>query len=527
MIIKRVEFGDDARQKLINGINKIADAVKSTLGGGGKTVLIESENTTGGLIITKDGVTVARNIVLPDSVENAAVALVRQAAEKSLSGSQDGTSTAILLTQALILEASKKIQGRMNTAEVIRALRRCCDAVVAELRKHSKKVGTNDLRYVSRVACNGDIESGDMIASAYEKIGGNGVVLSERSNSDKTYVDVIQGMRIARGWSNKYFVTDSVRGECVMENPYILLCGKKIMTIASIEHLLTPAISSGKGILIIGDIDERPMKALCANKMNGNISVCVIMPPDNMIRRDMVMEDIAAATGGRYWGEEDGDIENMQVSDLGTCDKIVVSIDKTILMASKDFDVSKRKVEIEEAMKLDENIGNLPFFRERLSNLNGGIGVIYVGAVSDIEMKERKDRIDDAVGAVSAALEEGILAGGGVALLDISYTMDWGKTEIERVAWHIMKEAIRYPYNQILENAGYVAPIEGVSPTASFKRNFGTDVVSGKAGNMFKLGIIDPCKVTIGSLVNAVSVATTIMGTNCIITNMRENESLK
>lgn len=529
MIIKRVEFDKEARAKLIRGINVMGDAVKSTLGGAGRTVLIESENTTGGLIITKDGVSVARSIVLADSVENAAVNLMKQAAEKSVNVSGDGTSTSILLTQAIVNEGEKKIQGRMNVSEVIRAIRRCSEEVVNQLRKNSRTVqGYNDIKYVSRVACNGDIESGDMIAEAYEKIGGNGVVLSERSPSDKTYADVIKGMRIARGWASKAFVTDNVRGECIMENPYILLTGKKILTIQSIEHLLQPAVASGRPILIIGEVDEKPMKALCQNKLMGNISVCAIMPPDNMIRRDMVMEDIASATGGRYWGEDAGDIENMLLTDLGTCDKVVVSIDKTVLMASDAFDVSERKELIEEAMKLDENIGNLQFFKERLSNLSGGIGIIYVGAVSEIEMKERKDRIDDAVGAVSAALEDGILAGGGVALMDISQTMDWGKNEVERVAWHILKEAIQYPYKQILENAGYVAQTgDATNVKVEYKKNFGTDVISGKSGNMFKLGIIDPCKVTVGALVNAVSVATTIMSTNCIITNMREGDAQK
>jgi len=525
MIIKKLEFNDEARAKLISGIKKISDAVKSTLGGGGRTVLIESPNHIGGFVVTGDGVSVGREIFLEDATENLAVRMVLQASEKSNSTNSDGTSTAVLLTYAIVNEAYTKIQERMNVSEVTRAMRKCADEIIVQLRKSSRKVNINQLKYVARVACRGDIESGDMIASAYEKIGGNGIVLSERSVTDKTYSDVIKGMRIARGWANKAFVTDNVRGECIMENPYILLAGKKILTIQSIEHLLVPAISSGRPILIIAEIDDKPMMALCQNKLRGNISVCAIMPPDNMIRRDMLMEDIASATGGRYWGENDGDIENMPITDLGTCDKVVVSIDKTVLLASDTFDVSSRKEEIEEAMKLDENVGNLQFFKERLSNLNGGIGIVYVGAVSEVEMKERKDRIDDAVGAVSAALEEGILAGGGVALMDISQTMDWGKNEVERVAWHILKSAIQYPYKQILENAGYVAMTEDNGSSVQYKKNFGTDVISGKTGDMFKLGIIDPCKVTVSALTNAVSVATTIMSTNCIITNMREGDN--
>lgn len=528
MIIKQLEFDDVARAKLVSGIKKLSDAVKSTLGAGGRTVLIESPNHIGGFVVTGDGVSVAREIFLEDATENLAVRMVLQASEKSNSLNADGTSTTVLLTYAIMNEVAEKLKSRLNVSEVTRAIRRCSEEIINQLRKSSRKVNLNEIKYVARVACRGDIESGDMIAEAYEKIGGNGVVLSERSPSDKTYADVIKGMRIARGWASKAFVTDNVRGECIMENPYILLTGKKILTIQSIEHLLQPAVASGRPILIIGEVDEKPMKALCQNKLMGNISVCAIMPPDNMIRRDMVMEDIASATGGRYWGEDAGDIENMLLTDLGTCDKVVVSIDKTVLMASDAFDVSERKELIEEAMKLDENIGNLQFFKERLSNLSGGIGIIYVGAVSEIEMKERKDRIDDAVGAVSAALEDGILAGGGVALMDISQTMDWGKNEVERVAWHILKEAIQYPYKQILENAGYVAQTgDATNVKVEYKKNFGTDVISGKSGNMFKLGIIDPCKVTVGALVNAVSVATTIMSTNCIITNMREGDAQK
>jgi chaperonin GroEL len=523
MIVKEISF---SREKLISGIDKIANAVKSTLGARGMTVLIESENHIGGLTVTKDGVTVANSIVLMDPTENLAVSMMKQAADKTATVAGDGTTTAIVIAQAIIHSAESRLRDGINKTEVIRAIRRASDEVQKRLAKASRKVN-NNLPYVATISANNDREIGKIIADAHASVGRQGSVTVENSQTDKTYSEVTRGMRIDRGWTSKYFLTDQKKQEVVLERPYILISDKEIETLSGLEHILEPIIAQKRSLLIIAEVSEQVIQTLNVNKMRGVLKVCQIVPPNFGYRRGEVLEDIACATGGKYISDGTGDnFELVHLDDLGEADKVIIGRTHTTIMTSERFDVSDRVAMIEQEMLEQKTPGELSYLKERVGSLTGGVAVIYVGASSDIEQKELRDRVDDAVCATAAALEGGILPGGGVALMDLTVSMAWGTTECERVAWHILKDAMEAPFRQILTNSGMdhgkiMAEIRPMDPGT------GIDVVTGKIGNMVRMGIIDPAKVTINALANAVSVATTIMSTNCIITNVRANDSTK
>ena len=528
MIVKQLFFDQQGQKKLRNGIAKIAKAVGSTLGPRGKTVLLESEQHIGGISITKDGITVAKTINLFDPVENLAVQLVRQASDRTSTVAGDGTTTSVVLTEAIIEAADDIIEEEEhNRTEVIRNINKITDNIINHLEKKSKKVTDKLLNDVAAISANNDRELGDMIADAFKQVN---VVTVENSSTPVTYTDIIHGMKIDRGWSSKYFVTNEEKEECVLENPLVLLSDVEINNLQSIEAALVPVIKTGRPILIIGNLSANAMNALNLNVAKRNIKACHIQPPSMGWRKHDLMKDLSVVLGATYYSESTGDdLSLVEFDGFGKAGRVVVTKDRTIIMRHETSDDEAINEHLEALRKKYSETTvqyEREFLQERIANIDGGVGVIYVGANSDIEQKEKYDRVDDAVRAVSAALEEGILPGGGIALINAS---DRIKDDTEdpnyQAAVDILKTALVAPFSRIVENAGLerivvVQPIlnKGVD-------GFGYDVKNDKYGDMIKMGVIDPAKVTKNALKNAVSVATTILSTEVVITNMRTDES--
>ncbi len=526
MIVKQVSFDSEARQDLIDGINVLADAVKSTLGARGQTVLIESENHTKGITVTKDGVTVAKSINLLHPTQNLAVSMMKEAADKTAISAGDGTTTAIVITQAIVLEAQKRIKPHMNITDIIRAIQASSEYVVKELGKKAKKVNGKRLLDVATISSNNDKELGDIIAKAYQEVGDDGVVTVENARGAYTYSEITNGMKIDRGYSSKYFITDHKKAECVLHNPYVLVTDQEINHLTNIpEHVLKAVISSNRPLLIIGTLTPQALNSFNVNVAKGIIKGCSIIPPQFGWKSHELMEDIATATGATYFSEDTGDnLEVIQVSDLGKAKKAIISQEGTVLVKNdeQNIHVENRVADLWEEYETHTIEDQKEFLKERIAIMTGGVGVIHVGAKSDIEQKEKRDRVDDAVCATRAAIEQGILPGGGIALLEIASDLAGrGSSESERVANAILADAIKAPFRQILTNAGLDA--KDIEP--NLDPGVGYDVKADRYGNMIKLGIIDPMKVTKNALENAVSVATTIMSTNAIITNVRDYES--
>lgn len=519
MIVKEIHFGDNGQKKLKKGIKKIAGAVKSTLGARGRTVLIESEQHIGGLTVTKDGVTVAKSINLYDPTENLAVMMMRQAAERTATVAGDGTTTSIVLAEAIIDAADKYLSETDNVTEVIREINQISGQIVQKLDKKSKKLSGKKLIDVATISANNDKEVGKMIADAFSEVD---MVTVENSMTTSTYVEIIKGMKIDRGYSSRLFINDHKKQECVLDNPYILITDHEINNIQNLERILIPIVTQQKSLLIIGELGQNALNTLNANVAAGKIKACAIMPPSFGYRKKDLLEDLAVALGGVYYSEDTGDdLSLIDLDHLGRASKVIVSKGMTVFMhnASREEAITERVNELKEMRDDATSDEEKNFLNERIANLSGGVGVIYVGALSDIEQKEKKDRIDDAVCAVQAALEDGILPGGGVALLDIGLTVCIHNTAADK----IMGEALRAPFRQIVTNAGKNSDeILNARP-----HGYGYDVKGEQYGDMMKLGIIDPTKVTKNALLNAVSVATTIMSTNAIITNVRDYEGSK
>ena len=521
MIVKEISFDEEARDRLINGVNKIANAVKSTLGARGKTVLIESENHIGGVTITKDGVTVAKSIALMDPTEDLAVRIIREAAEKTATEAGDGTTTAIVLTQAIIDAAQQRIKKEMNLTDIIRNLQISTDIILKSLDKKKKKISAKKLIDVASISANNDKEIGSIIAQAYELVGINGVVTVENSDGSDTWFSTSEGMRIKRGYMSRYFITDQKTEECVLENPYIVVLNSTVENMSSIEHVLAEVLQTGKSLLIIGDVDTKVMNTLNLNKVRNGLKVCVIQPPEFGWKKDQLMEDIAIATGATYFSEDTGDnFQLVRLEDLGTARKVIVDSTNTVIVRKEDeFVNSALQSHIESLWEMHETSKDQEFIKKRIAMISGKIGVIHVGANSDIEQKEKKDRVDDAVCATRAALEDGILPGGGIALKEIADDLaKLGSGESQRVSMKIMESALKSPFNQILINAGLDPKL--IEPNLDLGNGY--DVKNDKYGNMIKMGIIDPCKVTKSAVRNAISIASTILSTNAIITNVRE-----
>jgi chaperonin GroEL len=516
MIVKEISFGKEGRDKLIKGVDAVANAVGSTLGARGRTVLIESEQHIGGITVTKDGVTVAKSVNLMDPAENLAVMIMREASEKTANSAGDGTTTSMVLAQSIIHEAMAQIEPSDNLTQVLRDIQEASVEVLAKLDEMSVEITDEKLESVATISANGDTDTGGIIADAYSKVGLTGVVTVEPSKDALTYSEIISGMKIDRGFASKYFVTDHKKQECVLEDPYILVTDQPISHINDIYPILEFILEGNRSLLIVGEIEENALNTLNANKIKAKLKVCSIIPPQFGYKKHQLMQDIAHATGAKYFSEQTGDnLALVSVDDLGRAKKVISGRFNTLLRdPGQQGDVEARVEELQEQLKVEESAIEKDFLKERIANLGGGVAVIYVGAQSDIEQKEKKDRVDDAVCAVRAALEEGILPGGGVALKDISRSID----SINK-GYSILKKSLMSPMAKILTNAGMSD--EEARKHLMLNDRAGVNVVSMAIADMMDMGIIDPTKVTKEAVRNAVSVATTLLSTDTVITNIR------
>jgi len=518
---KDLHFGKDGQSKLISGITKLSNAVKSTLGPMGNTVLIESPNHTHGITVTKDGVTVAKSIQLLDPVENLAVQMMKEAADRTASEAGDGTTTAIVLTEALVKKGVELIGTKDNKTEVLRELVTLTEGVIERLKERSEPVTDKKLLDVATISSNNDPEIGRIIADTYKAVGKNGIVTVEKSQTSDTTYETTQGIKIDRGYSSHLFVNNHKKDECILEDVHVLVSDSEINNILSIENVLKPIIAENKKLLIVAPCSQNVINTLAANVMKNNLKLCTIIPPNFGYKRHELMHDIALSVGATYFSESTGDdLSLMSFKDLGRASKIIVDRDHTIILKDDQSvdkgDIDKRVDELWEAHKLAAKKTDKEFITSRIASLTGGVGVIRVGGNTDLEQKELYDRVDDAVCAVRSALVEGILPGGGLALWEASEDIVKSKS----IAHAILGAALQSPLDQILTNAG----ITNWSPEIT-KQGHGLDVKNKKTGDMIKMGIIDPNKVTKTALQNAVSVAVTILSTNAIVTMARTYES--
>ena len=526
---KQLHFNKEGRQKLISGINKMASAVKSTLGPMGNTVLIESPEHTHGITVTKDGVTVAKSISLVDPVENLAVRMMKEAAEGTATIAGDGTTTAIVITEALVDAGITMIGKDYNKTEILRELTEYTQEIIQELGKISKPVTKKMLSDVASISANNDKKIGKIIADTYGKVGKNGIVTVEKSQTSETYNEVTDGLKIDRGYTSNLFVNNHKKDECILEDVHILVSDAEITNLLTIETVLKPIIQENKKLLIVAPCSNNVINTLAANVMKNSLKICNITPPSFGYKQHELMQDIALTVGATYFSEKTGDdLSIINFSDLGRASKVIVGGDSTIVIKDKEENedkVEERVQQLWEAHDLANKKPEKDFLLSRIASLTGGIGVIYVGGNTDLEQKELYDRVDDAVCAVRSALLEGILPGSGLALyrfyatfFDRAYNSKL--SESKKIACAILSNALRAPLKQILQNAGLeLDKIYNKEDTLAYTRGY--DIVSESYGDMFKMGIIDPMKVTKTALQNAVSVAVTILSTNAIVTMAR------
>jgi len=525
---KDLNFGEIGRNKLKSGITKISEAVKSTLGPRGNTVLIESPQHTSSITVTKDGVTVAKAVDLMDPVENLAVKMMKQAADKTASVAGDGTTTAIVLTEAIVKAGDKFMSDDHNRTEVLRELNRTKDYIVESLQKDSQELSTKKLQDVATLSANNDSFIGELIAKTYSEVGKDGIVTVEKSQSADTYYESTNGLKVDRGYSSELFINNHKKDECIFDDVRILTSDAEISNVLQIEAVLKPIISDGKKLLIIAPCSQNVINTLAANVMKNNLKICVIQPPNFGYKQHELMSDIAVAVGGKYFSEKTGDdLSLINFGDLGYASRVIVGRNSSVIIKDDNRtteDVQKRVNELWDAHAITEKKQDKEFVLSRIATLTGGIGVIHVGGDTDIQQKELYDRVDDAVCAVRSALEDGILPGGGVSLLHYAdyYKNKHSNDKNKNVAYQIMAQALTAPATQILANAGKdVKKIYKHLPPV----NHGYDVKKEQNGNLIEMGVVDPTKVTKNALINAMSVATTILSTNAIITMARSYET--
>jgi chaperonin GroEL len=526
---KDLVFAEEGRTKLIAGITKIAAAVKSTLGPSGNTVLIESPQHLHGITVTKDGVTVAKAVDLMDPVENLAVKMMKEAADKTATNAGDGTTTAIVLTEALVLGGLNSITPAVNRTEVLRSMMDISHKVVDKLRRRSKKVSSSMLVDIATISANNDRETGRIIAEVYKEVGRTGIVTVERSQTTETYAETTKGLKFDRGYMSPLFINDQKRDECVFEDTMVLVADIEIGNILQIENVLKPIIQEGKKLLVIAPCHVNVVNTIAANVMKNNLKICVVQPPSFGYKQHELMQDIAYSVGATYFSEKTGDdLSHINYADLGHAAKVVVSKDKTIILKSEaktnEEAIATRVAQLWDAHGEAKKKADKDFILERIASLTGGIGVIYVGGNTDLEQKELYDRVDDAVHAVRSALEEGILPGGGKALYETQVYDLLGDvlTKEQDIAASILDVALKAPLTQILANAG--RNVEDYY-TLDVADGHGLNLKTGDMGDLIKMGVVDPLKVTRSALQNAVSVATTILSTNAIITMARSYET--
>jgi len=525
---KDIKFDIDARDGLRRGVDALANAVKVTLGPKGRNVIISK--SFGAPQVTKDGVTVAKEIELADALENMGAQMVKEVASKTNDLAGDGTTTATVLAQSIVKEGLKNVAAGANPMDLKRGIDKAVEAIVANLSKQSKKVGdsSDKIKQVASISANNDETIGDLIATAFGKVGKEGVITVEEAKGTDTYVDVVEGMQFDRGYLSPYFVTDSEKMTADLEAPYILLFDKKISSMKDLLPVLEPVAQSGKPLLIIAeDVDGEALATLVVNKLRGSLKIAAVKAPGFGDRRKAMLEDIAILTGGTVISEERGfSLDNTTIDMLGTCEKVSIDKDNTTVVNGGGVgkNIKTRVNQIKSQIETTTSDYDKEKLQERLAKLAGGVAVLYVGAASEVEMKEKKDRVDDALHATRAAVEEGIVAGGGVALVRAKSVLSKVETENEDEATglQIVARAIESPLRTIVENAGGEGSVV-VAKILEGKADYGYDAKSEKYVEMFKAGIIDPKKVTRVALENAASVSGMILTTECALTDIKED----
>ena len=513
-IVKDLNFGDEAKNRIISGVNKLSQAVKSTLGASGKCVIYEDGR--GKPVITKDGVTVARSVVLFDPVENIGATLIKEAAQNTVREAGDGTTTATVLAQAILQDATEVQKTGTSTREIKEGINSCLEKVNEYLEKISIPVTGKILKHVSTISCNNDKYLGDIISEAYEKVGKDGVVLMEESETRDTHVELTEGVQFDCGLTSPHFITNKDKQLSELDNPLILICASEIPNVRKIQKVLEHVIKKGRSLLIIAPVAQQVKSALLMNKVKGNIKVNIIALPGFGSTKKDTCEDLAILTGAKVIDEELGDdLDLIDIDVLGEAEYSVTDDKYTVVTTTDNVneDIQERIKYVSKLISDEKNGFIKEKLEQRLSMLSGSVGIIKVGADSKVELKEKKDRVEDAIYATKAALKEGIVPGGGVALLNASQQIT-----SNNIGETILLRAIKAPYETILQNAG----IKNYTP---IHEGNGIDVVTGHDVDMVYTGIVDPVLVTKSALKNAVSVATTIMSADCVISNIRINES--
>jgi chaperonin GroEL len=523
---KQLFFDTDARDRLKKGVDALADAVKVTLGPKGRNVIIDKK--FGAPTITKDGVSVAKEIELKEPIENMGAQLVKEVASKTADQAGDGTTTATVLTQAIFNVGIKNVAAGANPMDLKRGIDKAVAAVVAELKANSKPISTSkEIAQVATVSANNDEEIGQMIANAMDKVGKDGVITVEEAKGTETEVKTVEGMQFDRGYLSPYFVTNTEKMEVELDHPYILIYDKKISSMKELLPVLEPVAQSGKPLLIIAeDVDGEALATLVVNKIRGALKVASVKAPGFGDRRKAMLEDIAILTGGTVISEERGfKLENATVDMLGRAEKINIDKDNTTLVngAGDKSAIKGRIAEIKAQIEKTTSDYDKEKLQERLAKLSGGVAILYIGAATEVEMKEKKDRVDDALHATRAAVQEGVVVGGGVALIRAASALDnlKGANEDQDTGINIIRIAIESPLRTIVSNAGG-EPSVVVNKIRDNKGNFGYNARTDKYEDLIKAGVIDPTKVTRLALENAASIAALLLTTECVVADVKE-----
>lgn len=527
MAAKQMIYEMEARQKILTGISKLTKAVASTLGPSGRNVILDKK--FGSPAITKDGVSVAKEIELPCPFENMGAQMVREVANKTSDVAGDGTTTATLLAEAIYREGLKNVTAGANPMAIKRGIDKATTAVVAAIAKQAKRVKDPcEIAQVASISANGEAEIGSIISDAMDKVGKDGTITVEEAKTLETTLDVVEGMQFDKGYLSPYFVTNAEEMECVLENPYILIFEKKISSLNDMLPLLQNVAKSGKPLMIIAeDVEGEALATLVVNKLRGTLQVCAVKAPGFGDRRKAMLEDIAILTGGQMISEDLGiKLENVELSQLGRAKKVTVDKDNTTIVegGGKTSDIQGRVALIKKQIDETSSDYDREKLQERLAKLAGGVAIIKVGAPTEAAMKEKKDRVDDALHATRAAVEEGIVAGGGVALIRCQKALD--AVEVcgdEAVGVSIIRKSLEAPLRQLVENAGLEAALI-VENVRNGKGAYGYNVATGEYTDLVKAGVLDPAKVTRSALQNAASIAGLLLITECMVTEIPEKK---
>jgi chaperonin GroEL len=528
MAAKQLQFDENARHTLLRGVEKLAKAVKATLGPSGRNVILDKK--FGSPTITKDGVTVAKEIELEDPYENMGAQLVREVASKTSDVAGDGTTTATVLAESIYREGLRNVTAGANPTSLQRGIMKAVDAIVEELKKISKKVSDRtEIAQVATVSANWDKTIGEIIADAMDKVGKDGTITVEEAKSIETTLEVVEGMQFDKGYLSPYFVTNAEAMEAALENPYILIYEKKISSLKDLLPLLEKVAKAGRPLLIISeDVEGEALATLVVNKLRGTLQVCAVKAPGFGDRRKAMLEDIAVLTGGRLISEDLGiKLENIKIEDLGKAKRVTIDKENTTIVEGngKNSDIQGRVAQIRRQIEETTSDYDREKLQERLAKLAGGVAVINVGAATETEMKEKKARVEDALHATRAAVEEGIVAGGGVAFIRAQKALEGmrGLDADEKVGVQIVRRAIEEPMRQLADNAGAEGALI-VEEVKKRKGNEGYDVAKGEYVDLVKAGIVDPTKVTRSALQNAASIAGLLLTTEALVTEIPEKE---